>query len=126
MKEKTNSKKQNITGALVLVVIVAIIYATCSDSDAAPLSAAEQHKKRIEEQFSAWDGSHTNLKKMIKDNMNDPDSYENVETNYFDMDSFVIINQTYTGKNAFGGRVKGFVKAKADTLGNIIEIIEQR
>ncbi len=56
--------------------------------------------------------------------MNDPDSYEHVETVYWDMTDYVVVQTTYSGKNAFGGRVKNSVKAKADNNGNIIEIID--
>lgn len=41
------------------------------------------------------------------------------------MTDHVIVRTTYSGKNAFGGRVKNWVKAKADNNGNIIEIIEE-
>lgn len=80
---------------------------------------------QLEKQFSAWDGSHIELTKIIKKAMNDPDSYEHVETVYWDMTDHVVVRTTYSGKNAFGGRVKNWVKAKADNNGNIIEIIEE-
>lgn len=80
---------------------------------------------QLEKQFSAWDGSHIELTKMIKKAMNDPNSYEHVETVYWDMKDHIVVRTTYSGKNAFGGRVKNWVKAKADNSGNIIEIIEE-
>lgn len=46
--------------------------------------AVEARKKRIDRQFSAWDGSHNNLERLIKRSMNDPDSYEHDETVYWD------------------------------------------
>jgi hypothetical protein len=124
--EKENKNKQTLKGAIIFFIIVAIIYFACGGSGDTKLTAEQQHKKRIEAQFSAWDGSHINLTKMIKQSMNDPGSYENVETKFFDMDTYVVVNQTYTGKNAYGGRVKAFVKAKIDTLGNVIEILDQQ
>jgi hypothetical protein len=33
-------------------------------------------KKLLKKQFSAYDGLHRGLEKYIKNNMNDPDSYE--------------------------------------------------
>ncbi len=80
---------------------------------------------QLEKQFSAWDGSHIELTKIIKKAMNDPGSYEHVETVYWDMKDHIVVRTTYSGKNAFGGRVKNWVKAKADNNGNIIEIIEE-
>jgi hypothetical protein len=79
----------------------------------------------LEKQFSAWDGSHNTLTGLIKKAMNDPESYEHVETKYWDMKNHIVVRTVYSGKNAFGGRVKNFVKAKFDDDGNLIEIIEE-
>lgn len=79
----------------------------------------------VEKQFSAWDGSHNGLTKVIKDAMNDPNSYEHVETVFWDQKEYLIVMTTYRGKNAFGGVVKNFVKAKVDFNGNVLEIIEE-
>jgi hypothetical protein len=38
-------------------------------------SDALARKELIEKQFSLWDGSHKNLKDLIKRAMNDPDSH---------------------------------------------------
>jgi len=75
--------------------------------------------------FSAWDGSHIKLTEVIKESMNNPDSYEHVETVYFDQGDHLIVNQTFRGKNAFGGTVKNTVKAKVSIDGEVLEIIEQ-
>lgn len=82
-------------------------------------------KKRIEGGFSAWDGSHLGLTKVIKESMNDPRSYEHVDTKYWDMGDHLIVTTTFRGKNAFGGVVKNWVKAKTDLDGNVLEVIEQ-
>lgn len=86
---------------------------------------AEERKKKIEEQFSAWDGSHIKLTRLIKDSMNDPKSYDHDETKYFDIKDHVIVITTFRGKNAFGGIVKNTVKAKASIDGESIEVLEQ-
>lgn len=64
-----------------------------------------ERKKKIEEQFSAWDGSHLKLTQYIKDNMNDPKSYEHVKTVYWDKGDHLVVRTTFRGKNAFGGVV---------------------
>lgn len=87
--------------------------------------AAEARKKRIEQQFSAWDGSHNNLERVIKKAMNDPDSYEHDETVYWDMGDHLVVKTTYRGKNAFGGVVRNFVKAKVSLDGDILQILDQ-
>ncbi len=86
---------------------------------------AKARTEMIEKQFSVWDGSHIKLTRLIKDSMNDPDSYEHVETKYLDMKDYLIINTTFRGKNAFGGVVKNTVKAKVSLDGESVEILDQ-
>lgn len=86
---------------------------------------AAARAEMLEKQFSAWDGSHVNLTRMIKDAMNDPSSYEHVETRYWDMEDHLIVNTTFRGTNAFGAMIKNTVKAKVSLDGENIEIIEQ-
>ena len=87
--------------------------------------AAESRKKQIEDQFSAWDGSHRNLEKVIKKAMNDPDSYEHDETVYWDRGDHLVVKTTYRGKNAFGGVVRNFVKAKVSLSGQVLQVLDQ-
>lgn len=116
-------KNRKIAGWVIAIgTLLSILYFTATEKAPIPKDA---HKALIEKQFNHLDGSHINLTERIKESMNDPESYENVNTNYEDRDSFIIVYQNYTGKNAFGGRVRGFVKAKVDTLGNVLSIIEQ-
>ena len=83
-------------------------------------------KERIEKRFSSlWDGSHRELTKVIKGSMNDPGSYEHVETVSWDMGDHLVVRTTFRGKNAFGGVVSNWVKAKTDLDGNVLEVIEQ-
>ena len=87
--------------------------------------AAEATKERIKSQFSAWDGSHRNLERVIKDSMNDPDSYDHVETAYSDRGGYLIVRTTFRGKNAFGAVVKNSVTAKVSLSGRVLEILNQ-
>ena len=87
---------------------------------------AAARKERIEKGFSSlWDGSHRELTKVIKGSMNDPGSYEHVKTVYWDMGDHLVVRTTFRGKNAFGGVVSNWVKAKTDLDGNVLEVIEQ-
>ena len=87
----------------------------------------EKRKEEIEKCFSAWDGSHTNLKYYIEDNMNDPDSFEHVKTIYYDYTKHLIVETTFRGNNQFGALVKNTVKAQvsADSKCTVIKIIDQ-
>ena len=73
--------------------------------------AAAERTELLEEQFSTWDGSHINLTRVIKDAMNDPDSYKHDETVYVDNGDHLIVTTTFRGANAFGGVVKNTVSA---------------
>ncbi len=84
-----------------------------------------EKEKQIEEQFSAWDGSHRNLERVIKKAMNDPNSYEHDETVYWDRGDHLVVKTTYRGKNAFGGVVRNYVKAKVSLDGQILQILDQ-
>lgn len=87
--------------------------------------AETKRRKQIKAQFSDWDGSHRGLERAIEQSMNDPDSYEHVETVYWDMRSHLVVKTTFRGKNAFGGLVINWVKAKVDLDGNVLAFIDQ-
>lgn len=87
--------------------------------------ATAARKENIEKQFSAWDGSHRSLERVIKEAMNDPDSYEHDKTVYWDRGDHLVVQTTYRGKNAFGGTVRNFVKAKVSLSGQILQILDQ-
>lgn len=86
---------------------------------------AASRNKRIESGFSSWDGSHIALARIIKKSMNDPKSYKHDKTVWWDQGNHLIVRTSFRGKNAFGGVVLNWVKAKCDLDGNVIELIEQ-
>lgn len=111
--------------ALGLVTMVTALVLANPSEPAKPLTPAEQREARIVAQFSAWDGAHRNLEAAVKRAMNDPDSYEHIDTTYTDRGDHVFLRTNFRGNNAFGGKVVNQVVAKADLDGNIIEL-EQR
>lgn len=111
-------------GIIILIIILGVMFSN-GNGEKPILTQEEQRQQTIEAQFSAWDGSHIKLTKIIKTAMNDPKSYEHVETRYWDMGDHLIISTTFTGKNAFGGTVKNTVKAKVSLDGESIEVLEQ-
>lgn len=68
--------------------------------------------------------SHIKLSEKLKKSLNDPKSYEHIETTYKGFDSLLVINATFTAKNGFGGTLKKEVIVVNDTLGNITRIIQ--
>lgn len=110
--------KNAIVGAAVVGIALFVFFSFTNNDPGI------SHEKRIEQQFSPLNGEHINLTKQIKDAMPDPGSYQHKKTVFTDKDTVVIISQTFTGTNAAGEVVEQTVKAKADTLGNIIEIMQ--
>ncbi len=88
-------------------------------------SYQESRDEKIKKQFSAWDGSHIKLTEYIKGIMNDPDSYQHVETKYWDKGDYLIVFTQFRGKNMFGGVVKNGCLAKVSINGNILHVFNQ-
>lgn len=86
----------------------------------------KNRKANIEKQFSAWDGSHPKLSRMIKENCRNPDSYEHIETRFRDDGSYIFVITKYRAENGFGGMSIGTVSANVDFKGNVIKIISQK
>jgi hypothetical protein len=77
----------------------------------------------VKKQFSTWDGSHYQLEKMIKNSMNDPDSYEHIATAYKIENETVTVFTDFRGNNAFGGKIKNSVAAQFTLDGQFIKMM---
>ena len=132
-KKEKDLRKNSAIGCLslaaIFIVVMIIISHSGSDSSkkqpVVAKSSEEIRKEQIEKNFSSWDGSHRGLTELIKKSMNDPKSYEHVETVYWDKGDYLLVKTTFRGKNAFGGVVPNSVTAKVDLNGNVSEIIAQ-
>lgn len=83
--------------------------------------------KWVKDQFSAWDGSHITLVKLVKENMNDPKSFEHDTTTYVEDGDMkgITVKMVFRGKNAFGGVIKNTVIAHVDRATNKVTVISQ-
>jgi len=79
------------------------------------------HAEAVTAQFSSWDGTHRNLVKYVKEHMNDPKSFEHVETKYVDKGELLIIQMQFRGKNKFNATVLNTIYAEADMEGTILK-----
>lgn len=84
-----------------------------------------ERQKRIEKQFSSYDGSHRNLERAVKKTMDDPDSFDHVSTEYYDRGDHLIVKMTFRGTNAFGGKVINNITVKTSLDGDILDVISQ-
>ncbi|MCW6094559.1 hypothetical protein LAV60_15415 [Clostridium sporogenes] len=77
----------------------------------------------VKRQFSAWDGSHRELVKLVKENMNDAKSFEHMETRYsVDGRKGIKVYMKFRGANAFGAKIINTVEAYANYKDNTITI----
>lgn len=86
------------------------------------LQAIQARRDSVEAAFSAWDGSHVQLTKYIKENLNDRDSYEHVQTRFWDMNNHIVIKTQFRANNAFGAKILQRVHAKAKINGKLLEV----
>lgn len=85
----------------------------------------EARDKKLREQFSLWDGSHKKLVEYTKRHMNDPKSFEHVETKWADKGKRLLVSMEFRGKNAFGGTIRNKVIAMVDSKdGTVLEVVE--
>lgn len=90
---------------------------------------AEQRNKTlkaIDDQLSDLDGSHYELKQLIKASMDDPRSFDHVKTTYSVVEEGLFIRTQFRGNNAFGAKVLDSVGAIYDLDGNLVRIVEEQ
>jgi len=64
------------------------------------------------------------VKRYIRESMNDPKSYEEVSTNIWDYNDYMIVNHTFRGKNAFNATIKNSYKFKVYLDGDNVTKVE--
>lgn len=116
------SKKNQFFAGLAAIAILWGALFLLFGGEPEPVVITRQEK--IESQFSGFSGAHRNLERAIKAGMNNPDSYDHVETRYSDEGDFLRIQTVYRGTNAFGGMVTDQTTAKVSLTGEVLEIIE--
>lgn len=84
----------------------------------------EISKTQFEKHLSNWDGSLPSLVSFTKENLNNPNSFEHVETGYSIKEDYVKVRMIYRARNSFNALVKGSITAKVDGAGNLLDIIE--
>lgn len=126
----SSSRERKLINFFIILMLSLYVISKCTadknkEPTQSPKTPAELRNEEIAKCFSSWDGSHRNLEKIIKASMNDPQSYEHEETTYWDLNDHLIVRTTFRGKNAFGGTVKNWVRAKMTISCDLIDVIEQ-
>ena len=114
----TNRRVIKVIAIFVLAVLIMAILADMGDDTPPPTpTRAEQ----IQKHFSPWGGSNKAMVTAAKDMINDPNSFEHIETRYFDADSVINVSMTFTATNPFGARVKIMTFGRIDNEGKLLE-----
>ena len=110
------------------------------------LSAKVNHKKWVENQFSIWDGSHSELIKLVKKQLNDEKSFKHISTSFAEIsddEKLKLVNDTlkemglknraskgdlliqmeFSAKNAFNATIKSIAIGVAIEKDNSIILI---
>ncbi|MGA0556571.1 hypothetical protein ACO2Q8_07970 [Larkinella sp. VNQ87] len=109
-------KSVRVVGALLAFLVAGILMPNSKlpESPNSSSNAPKNRKEVVESHFSVFDGSHSGFVDAIKSKMNDPDSFEHVSTNVWDMKKTIRAKMTYRGKNAFGGVITNRAWADID------------
>ena len=128
--EPTTKEKQKgciILVAFIITIPFAIWLFSSDEPETVNYTKEQTDSIKIASQFDRWDGSHIKTREAIQSLMNDPESYENVETRYIQYasnDTLMKVVVKFRGKNQFGGVVTQVYTSLIDTAGNVIDLRE--
>ena len=113
--------------AIGIMACAVVLWAVClivpSDNPPEPKLTHEQiHDSWVKSQFSEWDGSNVALVDLVKQNLNDPKSFEHVDTSYIRQNDDLLITMQYRANNIYGAKVLSKVTALASYKDNTVTI----
>lgn len=121
-------RKSGATDAIAVVVLSALviwIVVQCQDAgQIAQGPKSEQPDAALQTHLSAWDGEHRQVADAIRKRMNDPGSYDHVETKVFDTGEGYTLTTTVRGTNAFGAVVTNTYQARLDDSGKLVRLFQ--
>ncbi len=114
---------------LISIIVLSIIFIGCQIKEKPkwPYSQEEEDKRKkemISECISDWEGSGIELTTYIKENMNDPDSYQHIKSSHYYKNGKLYVTTEFRGKNAFGGVVKEILSVAVDFNCNVVEVYD--
>ncbi|HPS57934.1 MAG TPA: hypothetical protein PK514_07485 [Spirochaetota bacterium] len=100
------AEKKKMTAGMVAAILIGALLLAGYLYDRNTSSTPVTTNNTASNCFSQWDGSCLEVEKAIKKTMNDPSSYEHIETRYNkNTDGTMTVGTKFRGKNAFGGIV---------------------
>lgn len=94
----------------------------------AAMSPADLRRERLQAQFSRWDGAHRATEQAIKARMNNPSSYEHVQTVYVDLGPGrgLRVTTRFRGTNLFNAVVLNTAVAEVSESGAVTALTLDR
>ena len=123
-KEKGKGCCGLIALAFVVFMVVSYILVTCVGSPQPKEKESEEQPKEVVYN-SEWDGSVRQVKQFLKENLNDPDSYESMEWSPVSQNphtKWFLVRHKYRAANGFGAKMIYNQQFTLDSLGNVINV----
>ncbi len=119
--ELKNNKWISLLKVVGILLALCLLISLCHDNK----ERKNLEKNRIERHFSKLDGSYTPFKEYIKESLNDPSSFEHIETKFADhKDGTASVWMKFRGKNEYGDIVTKVAKCTLDiNTGNFSNVI---
>ncbi|MAM60834.1 hypothetical protein [Maritimibacter sp. UBA3975] len=115
------------------VIITLAVMGSGSEKEAPTQDATAERPIDTSDGFhclSSWDGSHTAFKRDVKDQLNNPGSFDHVETAVTPVNEAGThtIRMTYRAENAFGATITTTAYGEYDNDGcsHVVHVYEQR
>lgn len=108
---------------LALIAVLGSLFISCGSKEKTP---QETREDLIYSKFYARPphGFHAPLVDLVSRNLNNPKSFDHLETFVIEKDSTILIKMDFTAENGFGGSVRESVTVEADFYGNILTIYD--
>jgi hypothetical protein len=88
------------------------------------IDASYTRKSNMDALLSDVDGSLPTLVTYVKKQMENPNSFEHVETGWMDKGDFLQVRMIYRGENMYGAIVTNTIVAECSRSGKVLRVIE--
>lgn len=96
---------------LYIFIFLFLVFMYCNWKKGKDHRQSQDAKNPVEKCLSDWDGSHKGMVSATKAMMNDPESFDHIETRYIDRGNEIDLIMKFKGTNKLGGVVTNTAKA---------------
>lgn len=120
----TTEKKQSSKGTCLILLLLAVagLYYVGRSKRVDADAGKSPEERAVLKCLSAWDGSSQALVDYVKGRMNDPGSFEHVETRYTVTPTGARLRMVFRGKNGFGGVVTQVASSEVNSACELVGV----